>query len=176
MEKETKSTLPKQEVTEKKSAPKPKAAKETAPVLESKTTVEKTVNSKPQLASEEPKKAPKKALKMSKDASETRNIAWLAYILFFIPLLINKTSPFVRHHANEGLEINIFDAIGAVLLILGAVVKTSIAWLQLLMIIFTVIGFVLIVLTTVTKLYMIFSTLRGKSVSTPWMWNLRIIK
>lgn len=114
--------------------------------------------------------------KLNNDAATTKNIAWLAYILFFIPLLINKTSPFVRHHANEGLEINVVDFVAAILLILGATLPTATAWVGLLSVIFTVIGVVLLVLTTVTKLYMIVSTLHGKTVSTPWMWDLRIIK
>ena len=144
---------------------------------ESKTTIEPSVNSKPTLVEEKPSKpTSKRASKLSADVQETRKYAWLAYILFFIPLLINKNSQFVRHNANEGLEINIFDAIAAVLLIVGAVVTTSIAWIQLLMIIFTVIGFGLLVLTITTKVYMIIASAHGKTVSTPWMWNLRIIK
>lgn len=139
------------------------------------TNVKKNVNNKPNMV-EEDKKTTKKPLKISKDAQENKNIAWLAYILFFIPLLINNKSAFVRHHANEGLEINIFDGLAVILLLIGGLVKTSVAWVQLLMIIFSIIGLILLVLTTVTKVYMIVSTLAGKEVSTPWMWNVKIIK
>ena len=140
---------------------------------ENKTTIEKPTETQPTMVAE---KKPEKQPKLSKDVKENKNIAWLAYLLFFIPLLINKTSPFVRHHANEGLEINIVDFVAAVLLILGATLPTAVAWVGLLTIIFSVIGVVLLVLTTVTKVYMIVSTLHGKAVSTPWMWDLRIIK
>ncbi len=141
----------------------------------SKVVVEKSVETVPTMTLEETKKEPK-ASNLPVDVQQTKRYAWLAYILFFIPLLINRNSPFVRHHANEGLEINIFDFIGALLLILGAAVKSSILWVQLLMIIFTIVGIILLTLTTVTKIYMIFSTLKGKAVTTPWFWNLRIIK
>lgn len=156
--------------------------KENIDLAASKTTIDKNVNTEPNLQEEEPKKrccgifGGKKHSNLPKDVLETKHFAWLAYILFFIPLLINRTSPFVRHHANEGLEINIFDGIAAVLLILGATIESSVSWIHLLMIIFTIIGTGLLVLTIVTKVYMIITTLQGKSTTTPWMWDVRIIK
>ena len=113
---------------------------------------------------------------LDEDVKATKNIAWLAYLLFFIPLLINKTSPYVRHNANEGLEINVFDFIGTVLLCVGVLVDSANSSVQLLMIIFTIVGLGLLVLTIVTKIYMIIAVLHGKKVDTPWMWNLKIIK
>lgn len=112
----------------------------------------------------------------SEDAMATKNIAWLAYILFFIPLLINSQSAFVRHHANEGLEINIFDFVGLTLLLVGTFVDSAVAAVHALMLIFVIIGAGLLVLTIITKIYMIVTTLQGKETSTPWMWNIRIIK
>ena len=112
----------------------------------------------------------------SEDAMQNKNIAWLAYLLFFIPLCINSKSAFVRHHANEGLEINIIDVIGLTLLIVGAVVNSANEAVHTLMLIFVLVGIGLLVLTLVTKIYMIVSSLKGKEVSTPWMWDLRIIK
>ena len=128
----------------------------------------------------EPDKKEKVVIKakyeVTEDAKQTKNIAWLAYLLFFIPLLINKDSAFVRHNANEGLEINIFDAIGIVLLCVGTCVRTTNAAAHMLLIIFTIVGLGLLVLTLITKIYMIVVTLKGKKVDTPWMWNIRIIK
>ncbi len=112
----------------------------------------------------------------SEDAKQNKNIAWLAYILFFIPLLINSKSAFVRHHANEGLEINIFDVIGLTLLLVGALVESTNSAVHGLMIIFVLIGTGLLVLTLITKIYMIVTTLQGKETNTPWMWNVKIIK
>lgn len=113
---------------------------------------------------------------VTEDAKQTKNIAWLAYLLFFIPLLINKDSAFVRHNANEGLEINIFDAVAIILLCVGTCVRTTNAAVHMLLIIFTIIGLGLLVLTLITKIYMIVVTLKGRKVDTPWMWNIRIIK
>lgn len=112
----------------------------------------------------------------TEDAKQTKNIAWLAYLLFFIPLLINSKSPFVRHHANEGLEINIFDVLGLTLLLVGALVDTTNSAVNGLLLIFVLIGTGLLVLTTITKIYMIVTTLQCKKTNTPWMWNLTIIK
>lgn len=112
----------------------------------------------------------------TEDAMKNKNIAWLAYILFFIPLLINASSPFVRHHANEGLEINIFDLLGLTLLLVGALVKSTATGVHALMIIFVIVGIGLLVLTLVTKIYMIVTTLQGKETTTPWCWDYRIIK
>ena len=147
------------------------------------TTIDENVAEEPKLVEEE--KADKKKIfikrekekaEITEDAKATKNIAWLAYILFFIPLLINRTSPFVRHNANEGLEINIFDAIASVLLILGAVLPIQAQWVHLLTILFTVAGIGLFLLTTVTKIYMITYAAQGIERSTPFLWSLRIIK
>lgn len=119
--------------------------------------------------------APEQPKKLS-DAQQTKNIAWLAYILFFIPLLIDAKSPFVRHHANEGLEINIFDAIGLTLLLIGTLVTPQNVYFNGVLLIFVLIGAGLLLLTFVTKIYMIVTTLQGKQKNTPWFWDLRIIK
>ena len=177
MEQENKPTTKKTATKKATVKPVEKPVEAVEPVLEgSKTNIEKTVNSKPVMVSEEATKQPKKAKKLSEDVENNRNIAWLAYLLFFIPLLINPNSAFVRHHANEGLEVNIFDFLGITLLLIGALVEATQEWWQLLMIIFTIIGIGLLVLTTVTKIYMIVAALRSKEAVTPWMWNLRIIR
>ena len=118
-----------------------------------------------------PKKSP-----ITEDSMATKKYAWLAYILFFIPLLINSKSAFVRHNANEGLEINIFDAVGLTLLLCGTLIETADVTAQSLLAICSIIGICLLALTTLTKVYMIVYSAMGRQMSTPWMWNLRIIK
>ncbi len=118
-----------------------------------------------------PKKAP-----VTEDSLATRKYAWLAYILFFIPLLINKKSAFVRHNANEGLEINIVDIIGLTLMLCGLLIKTEDVTGTSLLAICAIVGICLLALTTLTKIYMIAYSAQGKEMSTPWMWNLRIIR
>ena len=118
----------------------------------------------------------KKQQKVTEDAKQNKKFAWLAYILFFIPLLINKKSNFIRLHANEGLEINVIDLLGIVLLVCGATIKTaSLAW-HAVLILFAIIGVCLLVLTTISKVYMIITCLKGLSHQTPWFSKIRFIK
>lgn len=110
------------------------------------------------------------------DIKESRKYAWLAYILFFIPLFINRNNEYVRHNVNEGLEIFIFDVLAAVLLILNAVIDSANMIVSFILMLGSIIGIVLLILTTITKIYMIIITLMGKRANTPWLWNFRIIK
>lgn len=60
-----------------------------------------------------------------RDAQENKTMAWLSYLLFFIPLLTgaHKRSPFVRFHANQGTVLFLFSlACSLVLGILSAIV------------------------------------------------------
>lgn len=135
---------------------------------------------------EEPKKEKKEkrvrvinsndAVITPEDIKESRKYAWLAYILFFIPLCINRDNAFVRHNANEGLEIFIFDVLAAVLLILNAVIDSANTLVSFLLMLGSIVGVGLLILTTITKLYMIIVALMGKKANTPWFWNIRMIK
>ena len=144
------------------------------------TSVKKKVAKQPEVKEvKEPIVADSNAdgkVSVAEDIADAKRYAWLSYILFFIPMLINANSPFVRHHANEGLEINIFDAVGLILVLIGALAKPAVASWHALLIIFVLLGSGILILTTITKIYMIYSTLKGKETTTPWMWDLRIIK
>jgi uncharacterized membrane protein len=48
----------------------------------------------------------------SKDVQANKVMAILAYIIFFIPLLAAKDSPFAKYHANQGLVLFLI-AVGA---------------------------------------------------------------
>lgn len=139
---------------------------------------ERTVKSKKEKAHKSPLMPLPKIKKqvVSEDAKTTKKYAWLSYILFFIPLLINKNSEFVRLHANEGLEINLIDLTGILFLLLGTLIKTtSLVWSGIL-IFMTIVGIFLLVLTTISKVYMITSSLLGYSHQTPWFCKYRFIK
>ncbi len=118
----------------------------------------------------------KKAQKVTDDAKQNKKFAWLAYIVFFIPLLINKQSNFIRLHANEGLEINVVDVLGLVLLICGAAIKTASLVGHAILILCVIIGVSLLILTTISKIYMIIVCLKGLSHQTPWFSKYRFIK
>lgn len=57
------------------------------------------------------------------DVEKNKVMAILAYILFFVPILAAKDSPFARFHANQGTWLVIMGVIGNVIgFILTAVV------------------------------------------------------
>lgn len=47
------------------------------------------------------------------DIDRTKSLAWLSYlgILFLIPMLINKDSPYTKFHVNQGIVLCIADAV-----------------------------------------------------------------
>lgn len=108
---------------------------------------------------------------IDEDAKQARGYAWLAYILFFIPLFINRKNSFVRFHANEGLEVNIIDLIGLTLTLVGALIKPA----SLITILLVVLGIGLLSLTLITKIIMIIHSIRGKRKQSPWFFKLTII-
>lgn len=120
------------------------------------------------------KKPEKKEL--TEDIKKNRKWAWTAYILFFIPLLINKKSNYLRLHSNEGLDCNIIDLAGIILMLIGKLAKgASIVAKSLLMASFFL-GLGMIALTTITKIVMIICSAKGHTHQTPWLWTWRIIK
>ncbi|MBE5735715.1 MAG: hypothetical protein E7361_04685 [Clostridiales bacterium] len=109
------------------------------------------------------------------DIKKTKKYAWLAYILFFIPLLINRKSKFVRLHANEGLEIFIFDLLATALILTNTLITFS-AISSIIGIICKLFGVGLFILTGITKIFQIIQVIRGKATQTPWLWKSRMIK
>ena len=105
-----------------------------------------------------------------------RGVAWMAYIIFFLPLIFNGKNPFVRHHANEGLELNIIDIIGVGLFLANKFVKISNEYAQLALMIGSIIGLVLVAITTITKLFLIIFALAGKEAQSPFFGKAKMIK
>lgn len=110
------------------------------------------------------------------EVKEGKGVAWLAYILFFIPLLIKGKNNYVRHHANEGLEIFIVDVFAVALLCVGYMVKNNNTWIKLALMVSLIAGVVLLILTTITKIVMIIMCLAGKEARTPWLGHIKFIK
>lgn len=105
------------------------------------------------------------------EAKQAKGYAWLAYILFFIPLFINRKNSFVKFHANEGLEINIIDIISIIFILIGALVKP----VSIITILLVILGVGLLSLTFITKIIMIIHSIRGLRKKSPWLFNLTII-
>ena len=105
-----------------------------------------------------------------------RGFAWLAYILFFIPLLFNRNNRFVRIHANEGLELNIIEILGTLLMLPMFLLKDLTGTLQLIITIIALVGGILLAASILTIIPMMISSLLGHYKQNPWLWKKRIIK
>ncbi|GAA0465259.1 hypothetical protein [Alkalibacillus silvisoli] len=59
----------------------------------------------------------------AKDAQENKGLGIVAYIIFFVPLIIAKDSPFATYHANQGLLLLItafvINVLGSIIPIIG---------------------------------------------------------
>lgn len=131
---------------------------------------------------ENDKKGKKKRIKKherqcsDEEIKEGKGVAWLAYILFFIPLMFKGKNNFVRHHANEGLEVFLIDILGAGLICVGKFLTSENSLITLALLVASVLGVVLLILTTITKIVLIVMTLAGKEARSPWFWNIKFIK
>lgn len=109
------------------------------------------------------------------EVREGRGVAWMAYILFFIPLLFNRGNRFVRLHANSGLKLNLIEIFGGVLFGLQFVLKNVTGTLQTVVTLAGVLGLVLLatcaIILPITIIYAMF----GGSFQVPWLWKKRMI-
>jgi len=95
------------------------------------------------------------------DIENNKVIALLAYILFFIPLLAAKDSPFAKYHANQGL----------VLFICGLI--SSFFWI--IPILGWIIAPILSLAITVLAVIGIINALNGKAKELPLIGKFRIL-
>lgn len=126
-----------------------------------------------------PPKDSRPSKKINLDTMEIREAkayAWLAYILFFLPLLINRKNRFVRVHANEGLELNIVEVLGCLLLLPYFLFTSATGTMATLMIVLALAGIVLLGMCVLTIIPMIICAMLGLQFQTPWLWKKRIIK
>jgi len=127
------------------------------------------------------KKGGKKENKIQKACSpeeikKGKGVAWMAYIIFFLPLIFNGKNRFVRLHANEGLECNIIDVFALALFFANKFITTTNEIVASVLMGAQIIGIVLIVLTTITKLMSIILSFAGKESHSPWLGRAKIIK
>lgn len=78
------------------------------------------------------------------DVAKNKGIAIAAYIIFFLPLLVAKESPFARYHANQAFLLFLFSVavwiIGSFLPVVGWFVVLPLG--QLATLIFLILGIV----------------------------------
>jgi len=108
-----------------------------------------------------------------------RGIAWTAYILFFIPLLFKRKNRFVRIHANEGLDLNIMEILGGLLVAQFFLLPN---WITLdgmgamISMIAAGAGAAILVACILTILIMIVRSIMGSYAQVGWLWKKRLIK
>ena len=125
-----------------------------------------------------PKHSRPKDTKVKLDVMEIRQAkgyAWLAYLLFFIPLLINRKNRFARIHANEGLELNLMEILG-VLLVLPYFLISTTEMLHTVLFVLALAGIVLLGMCALTIIPMMICAMCGLQFQIPWLWKKRMIK
>ena len=121
-----------------------------------------------------------------RDAQDNKTMAWLSYILFFIPLLTgaHKTSPFVRFHANQGTVLFIASAalsivFGILSSIITAILTASIATWGAALTIASIFGFIWLALGIVVTIFAvvgIINAVNGRMKPLPVIGKIKIIK
>ncbi len=138
-------------------------------------------------AREKAAKKPKKEKKVDDsrvkaDQSEVmagKKVAWTAYILFFIPLLFKRQNRFVRIHANEGLELNIVELLGGLMIaqyfLLPKLVEGISSTWSMVSLVACWVGVGLLTACIITSIIAIIASLCGNQNQTPWLWKKRMI-
>lgn len=106
---------------------------------------------------------------------EGKGVAWLAYLLFFIPLLFKKSNRFVRLHANEGLELNIMEILGGLLMLPHFLLTNITGTTQTIITLCSILGFVILAACAITIIPMMITAMCGIQFQIPWLWKKRII-
>ena len=96
------------------------------------------------------------------DIEKNKAMGLLAYILFFIPLLAAKDSPFAKYHTNQGLVLFICGLISSVVWIIPILGWIVAPILSLVITVFAVIG--------------IINALNGKAKELPIIGKFKILK
>ena len=110
------------------------------------------------------------------EIKEAKGYAWLGYLLFFLPLLINRKNRFARIHANEGLELNIMEILGVLLILPYFLLKNvPVIWVTV-EFVAVLVGVVLLGMCALTIIPMMICAMCGLQFQTPWLWKKRIIK
>lgn len=107
---------------------------------------------------------------------EAKSYAWLGYLLFFLPLLINRKNRFARIHANEGLELNMVEILGGLLLLPYFLLTNLEGTWHTVTFIMALAGIVLLGMCVLTIIPMMICAMCGLQFQTPWLWKRRIIK
>ena len=108
-----------------------------------------------------------------KDAQDNKVMAVLAYIIFLIPLLAAKESPFARYHTNQGLVLFIAAVAYSIVYSILSAIILAISWrLYFILTIIGLVGIVFLVLAIVG----ILNAVNGRMKPLPIIGGIKILK
>ena len=108
------------------------------------------------------------------DIKQNKTMAGLAYILFFLPLIVCKDSRFGRFHANQGLLLLILSVAGYIVISVLTTVLATITWrlFGFISLLYSLYGFFILALAV----YGLVNGLNGKVKELPLIGKYRIIR
>ena len=105
-----------------------------------------------------------------------KGVAWLAYIIFFLPLILKGRNRFVRLHANEGLDLNIAEIIGAGLMAPFFLMKDLAGITEMAVYGAAILGAVILVACAITIIPVMIGSMCGAQFQIPWLLRKRLIR
>jgi uncharacterized membrane protein len=107
------------------------------------------------------------------DIRQNKTMAGLAYILFFLPLIVCKDSKFGRFHANQGLLLLILSVLGYAVISIITSLLITITWRSfgLISLLYNIYGLFILALVV----YGAVNGLNGKAKELPVIGKFRII-
>lgn len=108
------------------------------------------------------------------DIKQNKTMAGLAYILFFLPLIVCKDSRFGRFHANQGLLLLILSVTGYIAISIVATILATITWrlFGFISLLYSIFGLFILAIA----IYGLVNGLNGKAKELPIIGKFRIIQ
>lgn len=108
------------------------------------------------------------------DIRQNKTMAGLAYILFFLPLIVCKDSKFGRFHANQGLLLLILSVVGYIAISIVTTILATITWrlFGFISLLYSIYGLFILALA----IYGLVNGLNGKAKELPVIGKYRIIR
>ncbi len=108
------------------------------------------------------------------DIKQNKTMAGLAYILFFLPLIVCKDSRFGRFHSNQGLLLLLLSVAGYIVLSVLTTVLATITWrlFGFISLLYSLYGLFILAIA----IYGLVNGINGKAKELPIIGKYRIIK
>lgn len=110
----------------------------------------------------------------AEDIKQNKTMAGLAYILFFLPLIVCKDSKFGKFHANQGLLLLILSVVGYIAISIVTTILATITWrlFGFISLLYSIYGLFILAIA----IYGLVNGLNGKAKELPLIGKYRIIR